>query len=448
MTSIVPTPRLAVLALIATAIAVVAGYLPAIRGPLFGLDAALALATLLDVALARGRRVHVEREAAAIFSVGRRNPVTLTLRNTSRRALRGTVADDPLEGCTEVGDPAPFVLEGHGNATVRYEVIPSHRGRRELRGVTVRYPSLLGLVARQERTALPAFVDVYPDVHAARSLELLRRQGRQDARLGSLRVRGGDTEFERLRPYQRGDEIRHVDWRATARRDELIARQFQAESNQNVVFVLDIGRGMRGEAPRVATDAGEASQALSAVDRALNAALLTADVVTRAGDKAGLLVFDDAPRTFVPPSGGTMGVRRLTRAIHSLEATLNATDYAVAMAFLRAQVRSRSLFIVFTHLLEPRAAKELASSLKGLLPRHLPLCVLMRDMEIEALVAAPVAGSSDLYVRAAAAEALASRDALVRSLAASGVLVLDVSPADLTPALVRRYLDVKSRRLL
>jgi uncharacterized protein (DUF58 family) len=448
MASIFPTPRLAALALVVAAIAVVAGYLPAVRGPLFGLDAALAAAALIDVALARGRRVLVEREAAAIFSVGRRNQVTLTLRNTSGRALRGTVADDPLEGCSEIGDPAPFVLEGHGTAAIKYEVIPSRRGRRELRGVTVRYASLLGLVARQERTALSAFVDVYPDVHAARSLELLRRQGRQDARLGSLRVRGGDTEFERLRPYQRGDEIRHIDWRATARRDDLTARQFQAESNQNVVFVLDVGRGMRGEAPGVDSEGGGASQALSAVDRALNAALLTADVVTRAGDKAGLLVFDDAPRAFVPPAGGTIGVRRLTRAIHALQASLNATDYAAAMAFLRAQVRSRSLFIVFTQLLEPRAAKELASSLKGLLPRHLPLCVLMRDMDIEALVTAPVAGAGDLYVRAAAAEALASRDALVRSLVASGVLVLDVSPADLTPALVRRYLDVKSRRLL
>src|SRR5207253_4835006 len=149
-------------------------------------------------------------------------------------------ADDPLEGCTEIGDPAPFELGPHASTSIGYDIVPSRRGRREFRSVTVRYASLLGLVARQEKAALPASVDVYPDVHAARSLELLRRQGRQDARLGSLRVRGGDTEFERLRPYQRGDEIRHIDWRATARRDDLVARQFQAESNQNVVFVLDI----------------------------------------------------------------------------------------------------------------------------------------------------------------------------------------------------------------
>src|SRR5208337_3063170 len=157
----------------------------------------------------------------------------------------------------------------------------------------VRWASPLGLLSRQENTEIPSRADVYPDVHAARSLEMLRRQGRQDARLGSLRVRGGDTEFERLRPYQRGDEVRHIDWRASARRDDPTVRQYQAESDQNVVFAIDIGRAMRGD-----------SGGLTQVDHALNAALLAADVALRGGDKAGLMTFDDAPRTWLSPTGG------------------------------------------------------------------------------------------------------------------------------------------------
>jgi uncharacterized protein (DUF58 family) len=301
----------------------------------------------------------------------------------------------------------------------------------------VRYTSPLGLVARQERKHLPAQVDVYPDVHAARALELLRRQGRQDARLGSLRVRGGDTEFERLRPYQKGDEVRHVDWRASARRDDITVRQFQAESNQNVVFALDVGRGMRGE-----------SGGLTSVDYALNAALLTADVALRGGDKAGLMAFDDAPRTYLSPTGGRAGGRKLTRAVYALEAGFAATDYRAAMTFLRTQLRARSLFIVFTNLLDPRSARELSSAMRGLLPRHLPLCVLMRDNDVEALATAHAASAGDLYIRAAAAEALAWRDSLIRSLRRAGVLVLDASPEDVTPDLVRSYLTVKARRLL
>ena len=423
--------------MLATAGALVAGYSDAARPAMFAVDAVLLLGLLVDLLFGLGRRVDIDRQAGAIFSVGRPNLVTLQLRNRSRRTLRGVVADDPLEACESPGNPTTFELPSHGTATVRYEVVPSRRGARSFDGVTVRYASPLGLLSRQERVALPARVDVYPDVHAARALELLRRQGRQDARLGSLRVRGGDTEFERLRPYQVGDEIRHVDWRASARRDDLTVRQFQAESNQNVVFALDVGRSMRGD-----------TGGLTAVDHALNAALLTADVALRGGDKAGLMVFDEIPRRFVAPTGGRAGGRKLTRAVYALEAGLAPTDYRTAMSFLRAQVRVRSLFIVFTNLLDPRSAKELASAVKSLLPRHLPLCVLLRDTDVEALAVAPVAGVDDLYVRAAAAETLGWRDALIRGLRNSGVLVLDTKPGELTPELVKGYLEVKTRRLL
>lgn len=435
--SIVPTRRLVALVAIAVLVAVAAGFVPAARLALFALDAVLVVATALDVLLAAGNRVRLERSAAAIFSVGRPNVVTIVVRNKSARALRGTVADDPVGDALVEGLPASIAIPPHGAASVRYEITPTRRGPRDLGAVTFRYASPLGLVARQERAELAARVDVFPDVHAARALELLRRQGRQDARLGSLRVRGGDTEFERLRPYQRGDEVRHVDWRASARRDDVTVRQYQAESNQNVVFALDLGRAMRGE-----------SGGLTSVDHALNAALLAADVALRGGDKAGLLAFDEAPRTFIAPAGGRSGARKLTRAAYALEAGFAATDYRAAMTFLASQVRTRSLFVVFTNLLEARSAKELASSLRGLLPRHLPLCVLMRDTDVEALAVAPARSADDLYVRAAAAESLAWRDALLRQLKNDGVLVLDARPSDVTPSLVKRYLDVKARRLL
>ncbi len=432
-----PTGRLAALAFVATGVAIAAGFLPQARTALWSLDAVLLLSALIDLLLTLGPRVEVERQTAAIFSVGRANVITLRLRNRRRRPMRGEVTDDPIPDARSQGIPGKFTLPANGEIALQYEVTPSRRGPRELRAVTLRHRGPLGLMLRQERTELPAHVSVYPDVHAARMLEMLRRQGRQDARLGSLRVRGGDTEFERLRPYVRGDEVRHVDWRATARRDDVTVRQYQAESNQNVVFALDIGRGMRGE-----------SAGLTSIDHALNAALLAADVALRGGDKAGLLAFDDEPRTFLPPTGGRTGARKLTNAVHALDAGLSATDYRAALMFLRTQVRTRSLVIVFTHLLETRSAKELASSLRGLLPRHLPLCVLMRDMEIEALAVAPASSEDDLYVRASAAETLSARDALIRSLRNAGVLVLDAPPHEVTPSLVKSYLEIKARRLL
>ena len=434
---LVPTRRLAGFAYLAALLAVVAGLVPAARVPLGLLDVALVALVLTDVMSLLGRRVDVTRTVAQIFSLGRANPVTLTVENRSDRALSLLVDDDPLEDADAPELPATIALGPRQRVNVRYDITPTRRGPRDLRAVTVRYPGPLGLILRQERTELPAHLDVYPDVHAARMLELLRRQGRQDARLGSLRVRGGDTDFERLRPYAVGDEPRFVDWRATARRDDLTVRQFQAESDQNVVFALDVGRSMRGE-----------SAGLTSVDHALNAALLAADVALRGGDKAGVLVFDDRPRTFVRPTGGRAGARKITRAIYALDASLAATDYRAATAFLQTQVKARSLFILFTHVLDQRSARELAAALRTLLPRHLPLCVLMRDQDLEAMVAAPPSSEEDLFAKAAAAEQIAAREDLLRALRKAGVLVLDAKPGDVTPELVKRYLEIKARRLL
>lgn len=437
----VPTKRLVTLAFLAATVALVAGWVPGVDAAWIALDGLLVGACAVDALAGRARRVSAERRAADIFSVGRANPVTIVLTNQSGGAIVGTVMDDPIADATVSGLPGRFEIPPRGRAELRYEITPTRRGKRALRAVTVRYALPLGLLARQERVVVPQDIDVYPDVHAARELEMLRRQGREDARLGSLRVRGGDTEFERLRPWQRGDEVKHVDWRASARRGELVARQYQAESNQNVVFALDVGRGMRGE-----------SDGLTSVDHALAAALLTADVALRGGDRAGLLTFDDRPRTFLRPTGGRSGARKLTRAVYALDAGFAATDYRSAMVFLKTQVRARSLFVLFTNVLDPRSAKELAAAVRSLLPRHLPLCVLMRDSEVEALAMddrpPDTSAKEGALIRAAAAESLAWRDAILRSLRDAGALVLDARPEEVTPLLVSRYLEVKARRLL
>ena len=160
--SYVPTRRLTWIAWIAVGVAVAAGYVRALRGPLFALDAVVIVAALIDTLLVRGTRFEVERQVAAIFSVGRANPVAIHLRNRSSRTVRGTVTDDPLTDAIATGLPAELELAPHAGCTVRYEAIPTRRGPRDLRGVAVRYDAPLGLVARQERVELPAHVDVYP----------------------------------------------------------------------------------------------------------------------------------------------------------------------------------------------------------------------------------------------------------------------------------------------
>jgi uncharacterized protein (DUF58 family) len=432
----VPSRKLVVLSGVAAAAATLGTFVPALSSAAWALDGLLAALALGDALLLRGKRVRMRRNTGRIWSLGRPNPVQLSLYNDSPRTLTGTVSDDPVAHAHGSAMPVPVTLPSRRELLVRYEVTPEQRGSRALSDITVRYQGPLGLLRKDERVAVPQTVDVYPDVHAARALEMLRRQGRKDARTGSMRSRGGDTEFERLRPVQRGDQLRHVDWRATARREDLAVRQFQTESNQNVVFAVDLGRTMR-----------EQHRGYAALDWALNAALLSADVALRGGDRAGLLTFNDEPRRFIKPMAGKRGAASLIRAVYDLDATLGSTDYPAAMSFLKSKLKARSLIIIMTRVLEPRAARELANAVRLLLPVHLPLCLFFRERSLHQMAADPAQQESP-YARAAAAEALSFHQALMRRMRRDGVLVYETPAEDATSELVRRYMEIKARRLL
>src|SRR5262249_28313954 len=157
--------------------------------------------------------------------------------------------------------------------TARYRVRPTRRGAHALGDLHVRYASPLGLWIRQIRVQAELPVKVYPDVQAVRAYELLARQDRDPSGLRASRRRGGESEFERLREYRREDEFRSIDWKATARQKKLIAREYQLESNQSILFLLDAGRLMTAE-----------TDGLSLFDHALNATLMLSHVASRAGD--------------------------------------------------------------------------------------------------------------------------------------------------------------------
>lgn len=405
---------------------------------MLAVDVAVAVLAGLDVLLSLPRRVEVRREVRSVLSVGRSNPVTLHVRSRSRRALDVDVTDDVFESAAVEGLPARVMLPPHGAAILRYQVRPHRRGAYRLGDPTVRHPSPLRLWIRQLRLPASDEVHVYPDVQALRAWELLARQDRAHAMTRATRRPGGENEFERLREHTRDDEFRAIDWKATARRQKLIARQYQLERNQTLELVLDAGRLMTTE-----------SQGLPLFDHALNASLLLAHVAARGGDRVGMLAFADRIRAAVAPATGRSTTIRLVRATYDLHPALVEPDYAAAFLHLGRELRQRTLVVVLTRVADDVSAEALARCARGLLPRHLPLIVLLRDPEIEAMaLAREDDDEAMLYRRAAAAEVLGWHDRLVRRLRALGAHVLDVEPRQLTADLVNRYLEIKVRHLL
>ncbi|MFO7562962.1 MAG: DUF58 domain-containing protein [Enhygromyxa sp.] len=445
---LIPNRSLVWLAIVPLVLAAMVPFEESLLWPMLLADAGIILLATIDALTSSSKLLTVSRSTPEVFSIGRPNPVSVDLRSRTRRRLRVELTCELFEHASAEGLPAQVLLRGRGRNLVRFRIIPRRRGAFVLGDLVVRYPSPLGLWKKQVRFPAHQPIRVYPDVQSVRTWELLARQDRQHSLMRTTRRLGGESEFEQLRDYSRDDEFRSIDWKATARRGKLTARQYQLESNQNLMFVLDGGRLMTAE-----------TGGLSLFDHALNATLMLAHVASRGGDRVGLLSYAEEVQALVPPSGGRKAVQKLIQASYALHPELVESDPERAFGLLNLRVRARSLVVLFTQVIDERAAEELLRVTRGLFPRHLPLIVLFRDVEVHALLegsaraALPRAGGQqpselELYTRGAAAELISWREQLIRTLKKQGALILDVDPSGLTPALINRYLEIKARHLL
>jgi uncharacterized protein (DUF58 family) len=281
-------------------------------------------------------------------------------------------------------------------------------------------------------------VKVYPNMRRAREAELKALGARSlVASHRKTSWRGEGREFESLRDYVRGDELRHISWSATARRGKLTTRQYQIERDQTILVAIDGGRLMTA---RIEQE--------TKLDSAVHATLALMSAAARAGDNAGLLVFGRKIKAFVPPSRGRDHIDAALEALYSIEPEMIEPSYSHAFEYIAANTKRRSLVIVITDLVDEEGSKELLTSLKLLRPRHLPLVVTIADRDLRAVVSNAPENARDLFTQSVAEEIMYLRETALRLVESQGGLALDVTAAALAPALLEKYLQVKERGLL
>ena len=404
------------------------------------LDVVIGAVALGDLATLIGSgRFRAERRCGSVASLGEKQEVELLLENLGRFGRIMRVRDDLPD--TFEAEPAEFLVSvpGRSLAALAYSVVPKRRGTYTFPRVYALVSSRLGFWQRAVSWRATTEVRVYPDIRQIARYTLLARRDKLSL-MGVRRSRrlGTDNEFERLRDYAEGDEPRHMDWRATARRQKLTVRAHQINQSQRVIFLIDSGRMM----------AGDTGGGLSPLDHALNAMLLLAHVALIRGDQVGLLAFSDRVRAYVPPGGGARRIKRLVHSVHNVFPEIVEPRYERAFVELEKRCRKRSLVILMTNLFDDVNAQIVGDHLGNLVGRHLPLGVILRDQDIFNLAdTAPDQGHGQ-YQGAAAAALLSWREKALAALRRKGVLTLDVFPDDLTAPLVNEYLQIKARHLL
>ncbi|MGH3342519.1 MAG: DUF58 domain-containing protein [Carbonactinosporaceae bacterium] len=391
---------------------------------------------LADVALAGSvRHLRFRRSGEVVVRLGESAEVTLTVENPGSRRVRGVLRDAWQPSAGNQQPRHPVDVPAGERRSLRALLHPTRRGDLSARRVTVRSVGPLGLAARQGSHTVPGVVRALPPFTARKHLPAKLAQLRDLDGRTALRVRGQGTEFDALRDYVVGDDVRSIDWRATARRSSVVVRTWRPERDRHILLVLDTGR----------TSAGRVGPVNPAprLDAAMDAALLLAALASRAGDRVDLLAYDRRVRTGVQGMSQSGLLPAIVNAMATLEPDLVELDGAGLAATVLQRARRRSLVVLLTAL-DPAPLEEgLLPMLPQLTKRHQVLLASVADPRIEAM--ARGRGDAEAVYGAAAAErARGERRRITATLTRSGVEVVDAAPADLPPLLADRYLALKA----
>lgn len=434
----VPERRLAA----ALAVTAVLWLVPAPLGPVLGTGALGLLAVLVATEFVRlplGRSFAITREVAPTVGLGDEIVLTYRLANSVGTPLH-VVLQDRMPSCVEGGFGLGAVPVGaRETCAVPTRLRGMRRAEEPLGPVGARITTPLGLIGSRVQVALADTIRVVPSMSGVRRFRLLAMQHRLDtAGVRNLRRRGEGQGFAGLREYAVGDDPRHIDWKATAKRSKLITREFTIERSQTVLTLIDAGRGMTqlaGDYPRF--------------EHALSSALILTDIAAAAGDRVGSLVFDDEIRAFVPAQHSRGALHAVRDAFVPVTASTREPDYAAAFRFLAAHQRKRALIVLFTDVLGVRASRALLAHVSRSAQRHLALVVALRNDPLHAMaVPDEVTSTARLYEHASAAELLESREEALERMRRAGAIVLDVSPSAMTASVINRYLELKGRGAL
>jgi uncharacterized protein (DUF58 family) len=414
-------------------------------------DGLVLAAALLDgLRLPRAEQLTASRSWSNAPSLDSETEIELAVENQGQTIVVCRLVDDLPTAL--VAEPATHRLTAFPRvpASVRYRVEQRERGDWETGWLYVSYRSPLGLAERWARAPLTQTVRIYPALRPGEEQQIFLARSRQiDLQLRQTRQRGLGRDFESLREYREGDDLRDICWTATARRGSPITRQYQTERSQPVWIVLDCGRLMRSRvASHVSPDSVKTPSPHSKLDHACTTAVALAQLALFSGDRVGLLAYGQGIQQRLLPGRGAAHLRQLIELLAQVRAEAGEADHLRATAMLDHLQPRRSLILWVTDLAETAMRPEVVDGALQLLRRHVLLFVAMAQPEVNRIAQARPKNVDQMFLAAAAQEMAGRRELLLARLREQGALTLDMNPEALTSSVLNQYLRVKERAMV
>lgn len=393
--------------------------------------------TLLDVLLVFSSRqpLKVNRKVLDRLNLGDVNSVQLEVENSTQQPISFTMIEGyPLEMQERSKSYGATLLPGR-KTVFKYEFIPKERGEYHFGNVFIRIRSVFFLISRKMELPLEQTCRVYPSVLQMKKYELLVfKQQKTSAGIKRIRRLGNASEFEQIKNYVQGDEIRKINWKATSRKNELQVNQYQEERSQHVYCIIDKSKNMEMD-----------FKGLSMLDYAINSTLVFSNIALKKGDKAGLITYADKIGTTLAAerSGGQM--RRIQEALYNQKSLFHESNFELLYNTIRRSIKTRSLLVLFTNFETVFAMRRALPMLRRLNQKHVLVVVFFQNTELQELAYQPVQNSQEMYQAIVAEKMIGVKAGIARELRQNGIQTILSLPEELSVNTINKYLELKAK---
>ena len=383
-------------------------------------------------------KIKGQRTVPDKFSNGDQNQITLSIENRYPFKTYLTIIDEIPEQFQERNFKIKQVVAPQNTATINYNLRPTERGEYHFGDLNVYASSILGLVAKRFTFDSDTMVPTYPGFKQLRKFELLNIN-KNSVEYGIKKIRriGHTMEFEQIKEYVQGDDIRTINWKATAKKNSLMVNQFQDEKSQPVYAIIDRGRVMQMP-----------FNGLSLLDYAINSSLVISNVVLKKQDKAGMLSFSKKVENVVVAQRRSSQMRLILEALYNVKTDFFESDFSKLYSEVKRHITHRSLVLLYTNFETLDSLHRQLPYLKAMAKNHLLVVIFFHNTELNSLIENEAETVQEVYDKVIAEKFAFEKRLIVNELKKYGIYSILTTPENLTIDTINKYLEIKARGLL
>jgi uncharacterized protein (DUF58 family) len=382
--------------------------------------------------------VSASRRVDSLLNLGDENTVLLTVRNLQYQPLNLTVIEEfPVQLQKRNVQYHALILPGR-EKVFEYHFKPTQRGEYHFGNVLIYVSSALFMVRRRIELELAQTVAVYPSILQMKQFELkVFHQQTQSRGIKKLRRIGHNNEFEQIKNYVQGDDLRTVNWKATSKKSELMVNQYQDERSQHIYSLIDKSRNMQVE-----------FESMTMLDYAINASLVFSNIAIKKGDRAGLITFSDKIGTQLAADRSSGQLRRILNLLYNQQTHFRESSFELLYESIRQTVKTRSLLMLYTNFESEFAMRRALPTLKRINQRHVLVVVFFQNNELEEVAFQRIDEVEGIYQSAVAEKLINAKVNIARVLKQNGIQTILTRPQDLSLQTINKYLELKSRGII